>query len=180
MQCRFVLNENTLEAGTGWAPTHAVVAWQETDLGADCEILIPASDINHYFPLKFNKTIGYEIQVNDDDGAGTREGMARWWSNSSESWHDPSCFGEARLAQSFGDSASWTNRLEVQSAYVYDFYGGDGMIQPGEFFQIEYQVLNNTPNHYETVYAIADSSYDPYVHPLSTYFFDDYLLSAIA
>ena len=97
MQCRFVLNANTVEAGTGTAPFHAMVAWKETDLGADCEIYIPAQDIEVYFDLGGDSEIGYEIQVNDDDGNGIREGMARWWSNSNETWHDPGYMGEARF-----------------------------------------------------------------------------------
>ena len=105
MQCRFVLNANALEAGTGTAPVNAVVAWAETDLGADCEVFIPASDIEVYFSLEEETEIGYELQINDDDGAGTREGMARWWSNSNETWHDPSYMGEARLAKNMSVEA---------------------------------------------------------------------------
>ena len=175
MQCRVVYMNNTIEAGTGSAPKNGVVAWKDTRFGADCEIFIPASDIEKWYALEEGAEIGYEIQVNDDDATGTREGMARWWSNSNETWHDPSRFGEARLVKNRVDPSEVSNRLEIINPSIYDFYGGDRMIQPGEFFRIEFKVLNNTTHYYNEVYAIPDSSYDSFVHPMSQYFFDTFL-----
>ena len=175
MQCRMVYMVNAIEVETGVAPENAVVAWRDTDLGADCEVFIPASDIQKYYPLEVGQKIGYEIQINDDDAAGTREAMARWWDNTNESWHDPSRFGEARLVNGPYIPTEPSGKLEIESAVVYDFYGGDRVIQPGEFFRIEFNVQNNTNQHFQTAYAVPDSSYDPYVHPMSQYFFDTYL-----
>jgi len=97
MQCRMVYMADAIEAGTGTPPAAGVVAWADTDLGMDMECFIPASDIEQWYTLEEGAEIGYEIQINDDDGNGTREGMARWWDNTNETWHDPSHMGEARL-----------------------------------------------------------------------------------
>jgi len=44
-----------------------------------------------------NNIIGFEMQINDNDGGGNRETMLRWFSDDNNSYQDPSLFGQARL-----------------------------------------------------------------------------------
>jgi len=44
-----------------------------------------------------NNVIGFEIQINDNDSAGGRETIMRWYSDDNNSYQDPSLFGQARL-----------------------------------------------------------------------------------
>jgi hypothetical protein len=43
-------------------------------------------------------TVGLEVQVNDDDDGGAREGKLLWWDGQDIAWRDPSSFARATLA----------------------------------------------------------------------------------
>ena len=45
-----------------------------------------------------NNVIGFEMQINDDDGGG-RQTLMRWHSDDNNSYQNPSLFGQARLVQ---------------------------------------------------------------------------------
>ena len=54
-----------------------------------------AKNGNPLFPLEEGDfTIGWEVQVADNDGGG-REAITKWWSADNNSWQDPSLFGTA-------------------------------------------------------------------------------------
>ncbi len=42
-------------------------------------------------------SMGLDIQVNDDDGGGAREGKRAWYATADESWKNPSLFGDIQL-----------------------------------------------------------------------------------
>ena len=63
-----------------------------TELGYNVEAAFPL-DALQIDPNGF----GFEVQINDNDGAGGRETMARWHSDNNDSWKDPSLFGLAVL-----------------------------------------------------------------------------------
>jgi hypothetical protein len=46
-----------------------------------------------------NNIIGFEVQINDNDGGGNRETIMRWYSDDNDSWQNPSLFGQARLVR---------------------------------------------------------------------------------
>jgi len=65
--------------------------------GWNCEIKLPLSPLNiegaagsHFY---------FETQLNENDGAGSRENMLRWWGYSNSGWNNPSVFGEAQLSE---------------------------------------------------------------------------------
>jgi len=43
-----------------------------------------------------NNVIGFEMQINDDDGGG-RQTLMRWYSDDNNSYQNPGLFGQARL-----------------------------------------------------------------------------------
>jgi hypothetical protein len=69
-------------------------AWQKTDSGFQFEIKIPTSDLP--FELTSGHVFGFELQLNDNDN-GVRNKIAKWWSESDNSWLDASLFGTAQL-----------------------------------------------------------------------------------
>jgi len=66
-------------------------AYLKTDFGYNVEIQMPFSR-GLTFKAAEGKKIGFEIQINDND-SGSRNSQWRWWSNSNNSWLDPSVFG---------------------------------------------------------------------------------------
>ena len=89
---------------SGWCDlgTSGECAWVETDTGWDFELALPAEvlvkDEVALFALAEGTTIGWEVQAADND-TNYRDVMTKWWSNSNNSWQDPSLFGTAELAQ---------------------------------------------------------------------------------
>ncbi|UCC99029.1 MAG: hypothetical protein JSW66_03915 [Phycisphaerales bacterium] len=47
--------------------------------------------------IALNNVIGFEVQINDNDGGGVRETLLRWHSDDNDSWQNPRLFGQARL-----------------------------------------------------------------------------------
>jgi hypothetical protein len=67
-------------------------AWVETDQGYDFELAIAQADMP--FTLEEDHEFGFEVQVNDRENAA-RESMAKYWTDSNDSWLNPSLFGTA-------------------------------------------------------------------------------------
>jgi len=92
VQWRFVYGAETADGGQ--AP-NAEIAWMATEIGWDFELAIPASDLaDTNIVLTEGAVIGWEVQVADNDG-GDRAYMTKWWSNSNDSYLNPSLFGTA-------------------------------------------------------------------------------------
>jgi hypothetical protein len=73
------------------------VAWAVTDTGYNMELVISAAELaDTNITLATGDTIGFEVQVADNDGNG-RECMTKWWSESNNSWQQPVLFGTAIL-----------------------------------------------------------------------------------
>jgi hypothetical protein len=73
------------------------VAWAVTDTGYNMELVISAADLaDTNIALGEGSTIGFEVQVADNDGNG-RECMTKWWSESNNSWQQPLLFGTVDL-----------------------------------------------------------------------------------
>jgi len=98
---------------------------QETAYGWNLELSIPlnALCINPSTGTKF----GFELQMNDNDGAG-RDVIRRWWNWNDDSWQNPGLFGTAELVGSSG---------RIMSSGVYDEAG-----EPAA----EYRLGQNYPN----------------------------------
>ncbi|HDQ45847.1 MAG TPA: T9SS type A sorting domain-containing protein [bacterium] len=60
------------------------------------EVAVPWESLN-FEPLE-GELFGFEVQTNDTDDGVSRAHMGRWWSNSNDSWRDPSIFGVAVFA----------------------------------------------------------------------------------
>jgi xyloglucan-specific exo-beta-1,4-glucanase len=63
--------------------------------GYRMEIQIPLSTLG-VTPGSGTK-IGFEVQINDDDDGGERDGKKAWWGIDDTAWSDPSKFGTAQL-----------------------------------------------------------------------------------
>ena len=70
-----------------------------TDAGYNIEAAFPLARLQ-ISPLPPNNIIGFEMQINDNDGGGGRETLMRWHSDDNNSWQDPSLFGVAQLSSS--------------------------------------------------------------------------------
>ena len=66
-----------------------------TDLGYNVEASFPLAALQ--IDPSEDTVIGFEVQINDNDGGGGRETMIRWYSNDNNSWQNTSLFGEARM-----------------------------------------------------------------------------------
>jgi hypothetical protein len=64
--------------------------------GYTFELMVPAAEMP--FTLEEGAVIGWEIQINENDG-GTppRKNMIRWWGEDNMSWQQPVLFGTAEL-----------------------------------------------------------------------------------
>ncbi len=72
-----------------------VYEYKLTDFGYNVEIQMPFSR-GLTFKAADGLEIGFEIQINDNDTGG-RNTQWRWWSNSNDSWLDPSQFGTVKF-----------------------------------------------------------------------------------
>ena len=68
-------------------------AWAKTDYGYALELMIPQSMLPALY-FEAGIEFGFEVQVNDRDGAAIQN-IAKWWSNSYDSWLNPSLHGTA-------------------------------------------------------------------------------------
>jgi hypothetical protein len=93
-QYRWIYGKKAVAAGAADGGTWA---WKETEVGYDLEVQIPKDML--LFDPEDGAVIGFEVQVNDNDGQSSpaRENMARWWSDDNMSWNDASLFGTAEL-----------------------------------------------------------------------------------
>jgi hypothetical protein len=99
-------NDTQLRAiygGDMWAqqaidPSNGSIAWLETEVGYNMEWSVPLDDTN--LDPEPGKLFGFEIAINDNDGAGNREHAMMWWGETGEAWHDFSALG----------TAMWTDR----------------------------------------------------------------------
>jgi len=64
-----------------------------TDLGYNIEASFPLAVLQ----IDPGNTFGFEMQINDNDGAGDRETIMRWHSDDNDSWQNASLFGQAQL-----------------------------------------------------------------------------------
>jgi len=64
-----------------------------TDLGYNVEASFPLAKLQ----VSPDTIIGFEVQINDNDSAGGRETLMRWYSDDNDSWQNPSLFGVAQL-----------------------------------------------------------------------------------
>jgi len=94
-QLRFVFEQPPTSAKGTIDLTRFEYAYLKTDYGWNLEVRMPFSR-----GLTFRGTpgteIGFEVQINDND-TGTRNSMWRWWSDSNDSWKNPSLFGTAKI-----------------------------------------------------------------------------------
>ncbi|MEJ2627053.1 MAG: sugar-binding protein [bacterium] len=87
---RWVYQENSGNPGT----PNSEHAWQDTDDGYNFELRIPVEDLP--FGFSEDHIFGFELQLNDND-YGTCDKIAKWWSESNNSYLDPSLFGTAKF-----------------------------------------------------------------------------------
>ena len=64
-----------------------------TDLGYNVEASFPLARLQ----ISPDSIVGFEVQINDNDSAGGRETLLRWYSDDNDSWQTPSLFGVAEL-----------------------------------------------------------------------------------
>ncbi len=65
---------------------------------------------------KNGKQIGIELQVNDDSGAGQRDGLMKWSHAADSSWSDTSAHGTVRLCKSITAAERADQEKQFQSA----------------------------------------------------------------
>jgi len=112
VKMRWVINE-----GHDTGAPHSVYAWGELESdfeGYTFECVIPEEDL--HFELEMDKTIGFEVQVNDRDNEA-RENMIRWWGSNNMTGNDPSRMGTAIFP--FLDGG-WFVRIDILSPKVKD------------------------------------------------------------
>ncbi len=95
VQWRWVYGQSAGEAQNGPDPVNSTCAWVATADGYTFEVAIPLADLP--FTPAMNHVIGFEVQVNENDGSG-RDGITKWWSNDNNTWQDPSLLGTAVLS----------------------------------------------------------------------------------
>ena len=75
-----------------------------TDLGYTVEAAFPLEALQISPSEDADTVIGFEVQINDNDSAGGRETLGRWFSDDNDSWKSASLFGEAQLvSRTVGD-----------------------------------------------------------------------------
>ena len=85
------------------------LAFTETDEGWSVEGRVDFSD--HSIDLSVGHQMGFDVQLNDNDGAG-REIWSKWWTHDEAGWSNPGLRGTVELANALdGGSASGTFSL---------------------------------------------------------------------
>ena len=92
----FRYNDNTANVSANGTTTGVVHAQTITGTGYILEIKIPWSAIKNNTPA-VNQLIGFDIQLNDDDNGGARDGKLAWAAMEDEAWRNPSFFGTVIL-----------------------------------------------------------------------------------
>jgi uncharacterized protein YciU (UPF0263 family) len=94
-QWRWVYGVNPSPAGPAGGTDE--FAWMETDYGIAFEVAIPTGELAA-LDFEDGNEFGFEVQYNERDAA-TRQTMAKWWSNSNDSWLNPGLFGTAMFCE---------------------------------------------------------------------------------
>jgi hypothetical protein len=116
------------EDSAGWKDP-GDVAWTTTSNGYALELVISAADLaDTNIVLSEGDTIGFEVQVADNDGYG-REIMTKWWSQSNNSWQQPFLFGTAILGGDTDDDAQVLEIVEVSGPPTLDGWLDNDWVQ---------------------------------------------------
>jgi hypothetical protein len=124
VQWRYVYGYTADEAGVCDLGASGECAWLETSNGYDFELSLPATllaDTN--IVLTDGAVIGFEVQVAEND-TGVRDYIAKWWSESNNSYLQPDLFGTAML----GDDdivADFMEEIELAPVIDGDNTGGE-------------------------------------------------------
>ncbi len=95
-QYQFRYDDSTVYVGVGPQNTAGIVfSLIEVTGGYILECSMPWTTLG-VSPAVENM-IGVEIQINDDDTGGDRDGKKAWYGTTDDAWHDPSTFGEGML-----------------------------------------------------------------------------------
>jgi hypothetical protein len=101
VQWRWVFGQDS--ATQGPSALEAEIAWLATADGYNVELAIPATTLaDTNIVLSDGDVIGFEVQFADNDG-GDREGITKWWSESNDSYLNPSLFGTAVITSSLNE-----------------------------------------------------------------------------
>lgn len=90
-------NSNNVVARQGSLGQGVLTTVVDTDKGYDVEFRLPWSVLN--FTPTEDKLFGFDLQINDDDGAGDRDGKMAWFATTDESFENPSFFGMVVLGE---------------------------------------------------------------------------------
>jgi hypothetical protein len=88
--------------------------------GFTFEVSIPWSTLG--VTPREGRVIGTEMQIDDDDDGGARDGKRAWFALTDDCWRNPSLFGEARLVGG-PFAGSWRNLLLNPGAESGDTHG---------------------------------------------------------
>ncbi len=155
----------------------------ESPMGWDLEVQIPLAQLG--IEGEAGSTFGFEVQLNENDGAGARENMLRWWGTSNDGWANPQVFGVAELSGFIalpvlrigkvdtaptidGSADDWTAPQIHMSTYVYT----EGTTAPSGFLELtdwkdlemNFRAAWDDDNFYVFVEVIDDV---PYMNPTS-------------
>ena len=67
-----------------------------TATGYTIEVKLPWSTLGQS-TVAVNALLGLDVQINDDDDGGARDGKKAWFNTTDTSWQNPSTFATARL-----------------------------------------------------------------------------------
>jgi hypothetical protein len=95
-QNRFVFDQAPANSEGVFDVSSMDYVYLQTDTGWNLEFSVPWK--GQPFKGTAGLTIGFEININDNDG-GTpaREAITKWWATTDEAWHNPSTFGTAQF-----------------------------------------------------------------------------------
>ncbi|MFB6152165.1 MAG: sugar-binding protein [Haloarculaceae archaeon] len=77
-------------------------AWTETDSGYRLEIALHWSSVAPEQDVSAGHSIGFDVQVDDDDGGGERDKKINWHNDKDTSWRNPSTFANVKLVDPDG------------------------------------------------------------------------------
>ncbi|MGK0269907.1 MAG: hypothetical protein ACI88H_000540 [Cocleimonas sp.] len=110
----FSLGNNKIQAG-GTTPKNRLNTikyhTRQLPMGYQLEVAIPWSTLN-IIP-KFEHTLGFDIQINDDDNGNARDAKMSWNASVAQAWKNPEIFGQLILR----DDAQGFTKSNKQQAY---------------------------------------------------------------
>src|SRR5690606_32024945 len=97
--------ENVKSVGPNGVPDidNFITATKMTEFGYIAEVAVPFKT-----PKSEGMEIGFEGQINDDQGAGTRQAVVAWNQVNGDAWKDPSEFGTVRLVKAAAAASTVT------------------------------------------------------------------------